>query len=94
MTTEIRMPIMITESEGGGTLLRWLVKTGDYVEIDQDIAEIKVGEEIINLPSPVDGWIISLCAQEGNLVGVEEVMAQVREADFSEESEDQVPGRS
>lgn len=93
MTTEIRMPIMIAESEGGGTLLRWLVKTGDYVEIDQDIAEVKIGEEIFNLPSPVDGWIISLCAKEGNLVGVEEVMALVKEADFSDESEDQGPGR-
>lgn len=76
--TEIKMPFLLPEIEGG-VLLRWLVKPGDYVEIDQDIAEIQVGEEVMLLPSPLDGQIKEICVAEGELVAMGETLAFLQE---------------
>jgi pyruvate dehydrogenase E2 component (dihydrolipoamide acetyltransferase) len=75
---EIKLPYIFPEMEGG-VLLRWLIQPGQRVEIDQDIARIKVGDETLILPSPLDGQVKTLCVKEGELVAVGEPLAVLEE---------------
>lgn len=76
---EIKLPYIFPEMEGG-VLLNWLIKPGDRVEIDQDIAKIRVGGEMLFFPSPLDGQIKSLCVKEGERLAVGETLAVIEEA--------------
>jgi len=60
----------ITEVE----IATWLVKDGDYVEKDQPIAEVDSDKATLELPAEASG-IITLKAEEGDTIGVGEVVA-------------------
>lgn len=75
---EIKLPYIFPEMDGG-LLLKWFIQPGQHVEIDQDIARIRVGDEEIILPSPLDGQVKTLCVKEGELVAVGEPLAVLEE---------------
>ena len=62
----------ITEVE----IARWLVKTGDYVEKDQAIAEVDSDKATLELPAEAAG-VITLQAQEGEAVKVGQVVCLI-----------------
>ena len=62
----------ITEVE----IARWLVKTGDYVEKDQAIAEVDSDKATLELPAEAAG-IITLQAEEGEAVKVGQVVCLI-----------------
>ena len=62
----------ITEVE----IARWLVKTGDYVEKDQAIAEVDSDKATLELPAEASG-IITLQAEEGDAVKVGQVVCLI-----------------
>ena len=62
----------ITEVE----IAAWLVKDGDYVEKDQAIAEVDSDKATLELPAEESG-IITLKAEEGDAVGVGEVVCLI-----------------
>ncbi len=78
MRIEIKLPFLSEEIEYC-RVLRWLVQPGDEVEIDQDLAELEAGREIMAFPSPVDGRLIEICAPAGAMVVTEEILAVVEE---------------
>ncbi|MGM5069266.1 dihydrolipoamide acetyltransferase family protein [Rhodococcus qingshengii] len=51
-------------------LLTWLVKVGDTVELNQNIAEVETAKASVELPSPYAGTVVSLHAEEGTTVEV------------------------
>lgn len=57
-------------------IAEWLVADGDYVEKDQVIAEVDSDKATLELPAEVAG-IISLKAEEGDTVGVGEVVCLI-----------------
>lgn len=75
MALEMKVPSpgeSITEVE----IATWLVKDGDYVEKDQPIAEVDSDKATLELPAEASG-IITLKAEEGDVVGVGEVVALI-----------------
>ena len=62
----------ITEVE----IVRWLVKTGDYVTKDQAVAEVDSDKATLELPAEASG-IITLQAEEGEAVKVGQVVCLI-----------------
>ena len=57
---EIKLPYIFPEMDGG-LLLKWFIQPGQHVEIDQDIARLRVGDE--EMVSPLDGQVKTLCVR-------------------------------
>ena len=75
--TEVKVP-SLAESITEVTLSRWLVKYGDYVELDQPICEFETDKASQELPSPVAG-IISLVAKDGDDLKIGAVICKIDE---------------
>lgn len=57
------------------TILKWIKKIGDTVEVDETILEIATDKVDSEVPSPVDGVIKSILFEEKAVVAVGEVVA-------------------
>lgn len=56
-----------------GTLIKWVVKEGDKVEVDQVIAEVETDKAVVEIPSPIKGKITKLHKKEGDIAKVGQV---------------------
>ena len=62
-----------------GTLVNWLVKKGDSIEIDQPICEVETDKAIVEIPSPFKGILKETYHKEGDVINVGEVLAEFTE---------------
>ena len=69
MVREFKLPD-VGEGVAEGELVSWLVEVGDPVEEDQPVAEVETDKALVELPSPVDGTVRELRAEEGEVVPV------------------------
>ena len=76
MTTVLRMP-EVAESVVEGTIARWLVGIGDTVQVDQPLVEVTTEKVDAEIPSPASGVVTALHAQEGDVVEVGAVLAEI-----------------
>ncbi len=53
-----------------GDLVRWTVKVGEHVEVNDTIAEVETVKAAVELPSPWAGTVTGLHAEEGTTVPV------------------------
>jgi multifunctional 2-oxoglutarate metabolism enzyme len=65
------------ESVTEGTILEWHVKVGDYIKVDDTIVEISTDKVDVELPSPASGMVSEILAEEGDTVGVGQVIARL-----------------
>lgn len=74
VTYELRLPAM---GEGiiEATITKWLVSPGQRITIDQPLVEVATDKVDSEIPSPVEGKIISLVYREGEIPNVGEVIA-------------------
>lgn len=68
-----------------GEILKWFVKPGDFVKEDEALAEVQNDKAIVEIPSPVDGKVLKLNADEGETVEVGTVVITLE----SEQDNDQ-----
>lgn len=73
MRTEFALPDL-GEGIAEGELVAWHVEPGDEVEEDELIAEVETDKALVDLPSPYDGTIAELQAEEGEIVPVKDVL--------------------
>ncbi|MEO3873821.1 dihydrolipoamide acetyltransferase family protein [Nonomuraea sp. B12E4] len=69
MRREFKLPDVgegLTEAE----IVRWHVKPGDDVKVNQIVVEIETAKSIVELPIPWDGVVAGLLAEEGQTVDV------------------------
>ncbi|SDI01488.1 pyruvate dehydrogenase E2 component (dihydrolipoamide acetyltransferase) [Sinosporangium album] len=69
MRREFKLPDVgegLTEAE----IVRWHVKAGDAVKINQTIVEIETAKAVVELPSPFEGVVAELMAEEGRTLDV------------------------
>lgn len=66
----------LTEAE----LLKWMVKPGDPVEVNQMICEIETAKAAVELPSPFAGVVRELLVAEGQTVNVGTVIITIASA--------------
>src|SRR4030067_327801 len=81
MTVDIIMPQM-GESVVEGTILKWLVHEGDYVEKEQPLVEISTDKIDTEIPSPSAGIITKILYKEGVALAVQTVIAQIEEGEM------------
>jgi 2-oxoglutarate dehydrogenase E1 component len=65
------------ESVTEGTILEWRVKVGDFIKLDDTIVEISTDKVDVELPSPASGTVTEILAEEGETVGVGQVIARL-----------------
>ncbi len=85
MSVSVKMP-QLGESVTEGTITRWLKNVGDHVTADEPLVEISTDKVDTEIPSPVTGILLSLSAQEDDVVEVGAELALI-----GEESEAGVP---
>ncbi len=76
--TEIKVPAL-AESITEVTLSKYLVKEGDYIEMDQPICELETDKASQEIPSPVSGKI-KFVASEGDDLKIGAVICQIDES--------------
>src|SRR5436309_9528288 len=76
MAIDVVMPQM-GESIAEGTVVRWLKKVGETVERDEPLLEISTDKVDAEIPSPANGTLTEIVAQEGQTVGVNTVVARI-----------------
>ena len=72
-----------------GEVLRWLVKVGDVVTVNQPIVEVETAKAAVELPSPFEGQIASLHAAEGDVLAVGALLVTI--ADGVDAGDGEVP---
>ena len=72
MAFEFRLPD-VGEGVAEGELVRWLVAEGDEVSEDQPLAEVETDKAMVEVPSPVNGTVSEMRAEEGELVPVGDI---------------------
>ncbi|MGC9057488.1 MAG: dihydrolipoamide acetyltransferase family protein [Candidatus Micrarchaeia archaeon] len=76
MAYEFRLPDL-GEGMEEATIVKWLVKPGDYVKKDQNIVEVETDKAIVEIPSPYEGRVLELMFKEGDVVKVGSVLITI-----------------
>ena len=76
MTIAVELP-SLGESVFEGTVSRWLVSVGEWVEIDQPIVEVTTDKVDAEIPAPQAGVIDAITVSEGDVVEVGAVLARI-----------------
>ncbi|HNS11102.1 MAG TPA: dihydrolipoamide acetyltransferase family protein [Bacteroidia bacterium] len=74
---DLIMPKM-GESVAEATILKWLKKEGDHIEADEPVLEIATDKVDSEVPSPAAGILSKRLFEEGQVVKVGEVIAQLK----------------
>ena len=82
-------------------IVRWLVKEGDTVTVDQPMVEMETAKAVVEVPSPYAGRIAKLHGQEGDVINTGDLLVSfgdgaVAEDDASENApaEEKAPAQS
>ncbi|SFR31932.1 dihydrolipoamide acetyltransferase family protein [Halogeometricum limi] len=70
---EFKLPD-VGEGVAEGELVTWHVSPGDTVTEDQVVAEVETDKALVDVPSPYDGTVSELRAEEGEMVPVGNVI--------------------
>lgn len=76
MATQIIMP-QLGESIAEGTIVKWLKQPGDSVKKDENILLISTDKVEAEIPSPIEGVLVSIDVQNGQTVPVGSVLGYV-----------------
>lgn len=74
MSFEFKFPD-VGEGIHEGKIVKWLVKEGDEVKVDQALAEVETDKAIVEIPSPKSGKVLKITHKEGDTIKVGEVLA-------------------
>ena len=91
MAREFRLPDIgegLTEAE----IVEWKVAVGDTVAMDQVVVEVATDKAVVELPTPFAGVVLSLGAQEGEVVEVGTVLVVIGDPDGDEPSAAEADG--
>ena len=62
-----------------GEIVRWLIREGDVVKIDQTLAEIETDKAVVEMPSPYKGTVLKVHVKEKDIVKVGQVLVTIGE---------------
>ena len=86
MSITIELP-HVGESVVEGTIGKWLKQPGDAVKRYEPLVEIVTDKVTMEVPSPVEGSLIKLLAEEGETLPMGAAIAEVATADSPEGAE-------
>ncbi|MYB45811.1 MAG: 2-oxo acid dehydrogenase subunit E2 [Acidimicrobiia bacterium] len=80
MPTTVSMP-QLGETVTEGTVLRWMKKVGDSIDLDEAIVEISTDKVDTEVPSPVAGVVSDILVGEGETIEVGTAMVVIASPD-------------
>lgn len=80
---DVKMP-QLGESLTEGTVLKWWKKAGESVKKDETLLEVSTDKVDSEIPSPVNGVVSEIVAQENETVEVDQVLARIETAEGAE----------
>jgi pyruvate dehydrogenase E2 component (dihydrolipoamide acetyltransferase) len=83
MAFQFKMPD-IGEGIHEGEIVKWHIKEGDQVEEDQIIMEVQNDKAVVEIPSPVNGKVLSIKVEEGTVAVVGDVLVEFDAAGASQ----------
>nr|ADI17897.1 pyruvate/2-oxoglutarate dehydrogenase complex, dihydrolipoamide acyltransferase (e2) component, and related enzymes [uncultured Chloroflexi bacterium HF0200_06I16] len=86
MSITIELP-HVGESVVEGTIGKWLKQPGDEVKRYEPLVEIITDKVTMEVPSPVEGSVVKLLAEEGETLPMGAAIAEVATAESPEEAE-------
>ena len=78
MTIDVKVPVL-PESVEDATIAVWHKKPGDSVQRDEKLVDLETDKVVLEVPSPADGTVLEIRAQEGETVLSDDVLAVIEE---------------
>jgi 2-oxoglutarate dehydrogenase E2 component (dihydrolipoamide succinyltransferase) len=78
MTIEVKVPVL-PESVEDATIAAWHKQPGDPVKRDEKLVDLETDKVVLEVPSPADGTVREIRAQEGATVLSGDVLAVIEE---------------
>ena len=78
MTIEVKVPVL-PESVEDATIAAWHKQPGDSVRRDEKLVDLETDKVVLEVPSPADGTLREIRAQEGATVLSGDVLAVIEE---------------
>jgi 2-oxoglutarate dehydrogenase E2 component (dihydrolipoamide succinyltransferase) len=85
MSKEIKVPVL-PESVEDAIVSAWHKKPGDAVSRDENLVDLETDKVVLEVPSPIDGVLGDLQAQEGDTVVSGQVLATLEEGSGAKEA--------
>ena len=76
--TDVKVP-GFPESVADGTIITWHKEVGEWVEIEEVIADIETDKVVFEVPAPVAGVLTEILEPEGATVLSQQVIAKIDE---------------
>ena len=76
--TDVRVPTL-PESVTDATILTWHKKPGDPVSRDENLLDLETDKVVLEVPSPIDGVLTEIKAEEGAVVTSDDILAILTE---------------
>src|SRR5438128_8657905 len=83
MPTTVTMP-QLGETVVEGTILKWLKKEGEHIDLDEPLFEISTDKVDTEVPSPIAGTVSQIKVQEGETVSVGTELAVIDDGSAGE----------
>lgn len=77
--TDVRVPTL-PESVTDATVLTWHKKPGDPVSRDENLLDLETDKVVLEVPSPIDGVLTEIKAEEGAIVTSDDILAILTES--------------
>ncbi|SFE42602.1 dihydrolipoamide acetyltransferase family protein [Alteribacillus iranensis] len=87
MAFEFKLP-ELGEGIVEGEIVKWAIKEGDEIKEDDTLVEVQNDKSVVEIPSPVEGTIKEIKAEEGKTVVVDEVIVVIDDGSEDTSSED------
>ena len=84
----------IGEGINEGEIVKWFVKPGDTVKEDDVLVEIQNDKSVVEIPSPVEGKILELKVQEGEVAVVGDVLVTIDAPGYEDASSSEEPSQT
>ena len=78
MSVEIKVPTL-PESVADALVLKWHKQAGEPVERDEVLVDIETDKVVLEVPSPVSGFVSSIVEEEGTTVVAGQVLGIIGE---------------
>jgi 2-oxoglutarate dehydrogenase E2 component (dihydrolipoamide succinyltransferase) len=78
MSTELKIP-QLPESVADATIVSWHKRQGDRVKRDEVVVDIETDKVVLEVPSPADGVVAEITAEEGAVVTAGQVIGRIGE---------------
>ena len=76
MSEKIVVPAL-GESITEATVAKWLKNTGDSIDVDEPIVELETDKVNLEVPSPINGVLGKISANEGDVVQVGSILGLI-----------------